>query len=463
MKFILFSPFAKASAIGRVTALIVKAMLDRGDSVVVVRTEHESLLNMPAHASDAALIPWTDDGAVRAAVDDADALVYQIGNNYSYHRGGLHWLPLLPGIVCLHDFLVAHLFAEWAHDRREEAERVLAGWYGADAATAFFKADTSKAFIDMASQLYPMTEWIASMALCVVSHSHWGMPRVAQACAGPLRVVPLPYDAPFCTSDAPGTSDENRKDGLVNVLTVGHVNPNKRIDSVIRAIGSSAHLRQAVSYRLCGLIEPRVAVELTSLARAQGVNLEISGETDDRVLQSAMNEADVVCCLRWPSFESASATTIEALLYGKAVVVTNAAFYSEIPGDIVRKISPDDEVAELRATLEELLSNPESRLSMAERGRTWAEQTFNADRYVEELASLATAAAAAQPALDMAATLIEYLQGWYASLEIMTSAHLSNPLAIFEDLTKSAATERPLSSEPRTTARGDTVQQKHTT
>ena len=451
MKFVLLSPFAKTSAIGRVTALLVKAMLERGDSVIVVRTERESLLNTPAHASDAALIPWTDDGAVRAAVDGADALVYQIGNNYSYHCGGLHWLAILPGIVCLHDFLVAHLFAEWANGRRAEAERVLTSWYGADAATDFFKADTHDAFIDMASRLYPMTEWVASMALCVVSHSHWGMLRVAQACAGPLRVVPLPYDAP---SGKPG---DKRKDGVMNVLTVGHVNSNKRIDSVIRAIGSSANLRQAVSYRLCGLIEPRVAVELTSLARAQGVNLEISGETDDRVLQSAMNDADVVCCLRWPSFESASATTIEALLYGKAVVVTNAAFYSEIPDDLVRKISPGDEVAELRSALEDLLFHPEGRLAMAQRGRIWAEQTFSADHYVEELASLATVAAAAQPALDMAATLIDYLQDWCASLEIMTSAHLSNPLAIFEDSTKSAVTEKPLSSEPRTTARADIV------
>lgn len=432
MKFVLFSPFAKASAIGRVTALIVKAMLDRGDSVVVVRTERESLLSMPAHASDAVLIPWTDEGAVRAAVDGADALVYQIGNNYSYHCGGLHWLPLLPGIVCLHDFLVAHLFAEWAYDRREEAERVLAGWYGADAATAFFKADTSKAFIDMASQLYPMTEWIASMALCVVSHSHWGMPRVAQACAGPLRVVPLPYDAPFCTSDASGTSDENRKDGLVNVLTVGHVNPNKRIDSVIRAIGSSAYLRQAVSYRLCGLIEPRVAVELTSLARAQGVNLEISGESDDNVLQSAMNAADIVCCLRWPSLEAASATAIEGLLYGKAVVVTDAAFYSELPDDCVQKISLTDEVAELRAALEHLCRNAQARDAMAARGQAWARQTFSAPNYAAQLAELASAVAACAPAIGMVHNLLTVLQSWEASPALVAAYDIAAPLSLFQ-------------------------------
>lgn len=429
MKFVVFSPFAKASAIGRVTALIVKAIADRGDYVVVVRTERESMLQTPQHATDAAVIPWTDDDAVRAAVDGADALVYQIGNSYSYHRGGLHWLPLLPGIVCLHDFLVAHLFAEWAYENREHAEHILTGWYGADAATDFFKPDTPQTFIDMASRLYPMTEWIASMALCVVSHSHWGMLRVAQACAGPLRVVPLPYDAPSCASASPG---DNRKDGLVNLLTVGHVNPNKRIDSIIRAIGSSAYLRQAISYRLCGLIEPRVAIELTSLARAQGVNLEISGETDDHVLQSAMNDADIVCCLRWPSLEAASATAIEGLLYGKAVVVTDAAFYSELPDDCVQKISLTDEVAELRAALERLCRDTQAREAMAARGQQWARQTFSAPNYAAQLADLASAVAVCAPAIGMVQNLFAVLQSWDASAALIAAHDIAAPLSLFQ-------------------------------
>ena len=131
----------------------------------------------------------------------------------------------------------------------------------------------------------------------------------------------------------------------MTILTVGHANPNKRIDSVIRAIGSSEMLARAVTYRLCGRIEAGMAADLAALAKAKGVELVISGETTDDVLQEAMLDADIVCCLRWPSFESASATTIEGLLYGKAVVVTDAAFYREIPDDCVYKISPYDEVS----------------------------------------------------------------------------------------------------------------------
>lgn len=447
MKFVIFSPLATTSAIGRVTALMVRALFKVGHSAVVVRTEQEPALGLPAHDCGAAVLSWTDAAEIEAAARDADALVYQIGNNYTYHCGGLHWLPELPGIVCLHDFLIAHLFAEWANGRRTEAEAVLRNWYGEDAAVRFFSVRSNEEFVDLASRRYPMTEWICSQASAVVSHSHWGMPRVAASCAGPLQVLALPYDAPGAAHSSSCVQDD---DARVTILTVGHVNPNKRIDSVIRAIGSSDMLARTVTYRLCGRIEASMATDLTALARAEGIDLVISGETSDDALQEALLDADIVCCLRWPSFESASASTIEGLLYGKAVVVTDAAFYSEIPDDCVCKISRYNEVAELSLTLEELVLHRDQRLAMARRGQAWAEQTFDVDRYVAQLAQLAQLAAAAQPALSMAQTMINHLRGWGASQEIMNSDQISGPLAIFgnthpsESETPSSGTAAPM-------------------
>ena len=432
MKFVFFTPFARASAIGRVTALLIAALDRQGHTAVVVRTERESLLDTSPHGVAVPVLPWIDETQVLAVTRDADAVVYQIGNNYTYHCGGLHWLHRLPGIVCLHDFLVAHLFAEWADHHRDEADAALEHWYGEPSVQEFFEgcASSPQAFADMASQRYPMTEWACSEALAVVSHSHWGMGRVSTACAGPLRVLPLPYDAPGAT--AQGSADSRQSDDKVRILTVGHVNANKRIDSVIRAIGASPALRAQVSYRLCGLIQPQVAEELGSLAQSLGVELLISGECNDAALQQAMADADIACCLRWPSFEAASATAIEALLYGKAVVVTDAAFYSELPDDCVRKIAPADEVAELRLVLEELADDSEARRRMAARGQRWAQTTFRADSYVRHLAELAPQVAAARPVIDMARTLSTVLSGWNASPELLAADEIVEPLMIFQ-------------------------------
>lgn len=73
MKFILFSPLANTSAIGRVTALIAPPLLELGHELTVVRTEQAHLLGVPPHAVAAPVIDWTDESAVNEAVEAADA------------------------------------------------------------------------------------------------------------------------------------------------------------------------------------------------------------------------------------------------------------------------------------------------------------------------------------------------------------------------------------------------------
>jgi len=428
MKFVLFSPLANTSAIGRVTALIVPALLELGHELTVVRTEQGRFLAVPPHACSARVIAWTDEAAVSEAARAADALIYQIGNSYDYHCGGLHWLASLPGIVCLHDFVVAHLFAGWAETRRAQAHQVLCSWYGEPVARTFFSARDHREFIDTASRDHPMTEWICAMAHGVISHSRWGMPRVAQSCAGPLRVVPLPYNAPSAQSAV----EHSHRDNLVQILTVGHANANKRIESVIRAIGSSAVLRDRVRYQLCGCIDPRYAMELARLARSLDVRLTISGEIEDIGLQLTMNDADIVCCLRWPSLEAASATAIEGMLYGKAVVVTDTGFYSELPNDCVCKISITDEVAELRTVLERLVADPSARRAMAARSQLWAESTYTAANYARQLVEVAELMHAAQPAIAAANMLAAFMGDWGAAPELVSADEIVRPLEIFD-------------------------------
>jgi len=425
MKFVLFSPLANTSAIGRVTALIAPALVDLGHALTLVRTEQRHLLSAQPHACTAPIIEWTDEPAVEEATRDADALIYQIGNNYDFHCGGLHWLSKRPGIVCLHDFVVAHLFAGWAETRRREADEVLHSWYGASVAQSFFAARDHREFIDTASRDHPMTEWICAMARGVISHSRWGMPRVLRSTAWPARVAALPYSAPAARPAA------ERSGHKVKILTVGHANVNKRIESVIRAIGESAELRDRICYQICGRIEPRYALELARVARTAGVRLRVSGEIDDLGLQKAMNEADIVCSLRWPSLEAASATAIEGMLYGKAMVVTDTGFYSELPDDCVCKISIDDEIRELRQVLEQLLADPSACHAMAARAQRWAGATFTVHSYAEQIEEMTRLVRGAEPAVMAAGTLANYMKEWGALPELLVD-EIVQPLEIFD-------------------------------
>lgn len=396
MRIVLFTPALKTSAIGRMACLVARELVRTGHDVSIIRSEDECFLSNDTHAFGLKLVAWTDRARVEKLLSSADAVVYQIGNHFPFHRGCLEWMPRCPGLVCLHDFYLGDLFYGWAQASRAAAEELLHRLYGGNAASNFFSASSRISFVEETRDTSPMTEWVCGMATGVITHSAWGIGRVKASCPGPVYVVPLAYDS----GDVGSGIDEIRDESRVHVLTVGHVNPNKRVASVIRAIAASDVLKDRVTYHLVGSIQDEVLHELEALAGGLGVNLRISGEVDDAALNDAFRNADIVCCLRWPSLEAASASTIEALLHGKAVLVTDTGFYSELPGDCVLKVQPEDEVSSLSKALEQLTLDKHLRRTMGERGRSWASQTFTAEIYAGQIVAASHAVARAKPLIE---------------------------------------------------------------
>jgi glycosyltransferase involved in cell wall biosynthesis len=403
-----FTPASQQSAIGRVSKLVVHALRDHGHEVDVVRAEDVSQLDSPAHPFGAPLFAWNDEAAMSELNAKCDAFVYQVGNNFPYHCGCLEWMPRRPGIVCLHDYFVGNLFYAWADRVGGQAANVVRAWYGDEVASHYFSY-RGEQFLDETYDKAPMTEWIAAQALAVLTHSSWGVDRVLAACPGPVLVVPLAYEAPQAFEEpTPPPADTFR------ILTVGHVNPNKRAESVIAAL-SMSELRRCSLYQIVGLVEPSMARKLRGLANEQGVAVDIAGEVDDEALGLAIRNADVIACLRYPTLEAASASTIEAMLSGKAVLVTDAGFYSELPSDCVRKISPAREVADLRRELESLYADREQRAALGKRAQAWARKTFTAANYADSLVSLCQRAARAAPLVQASASFARTLVGWGAT------------------------------------------------
>lgn len=432
MKLVLFTPATTASAIGRMASLVSRALIAQGHAVTVARTEDASLLDTDTHDFGVSAVPWNDARGLRRHVEGADALIYQIGDNLEFHRGCMEWLPGHPGIVCLHDFFLGHLFYGWSGTRREQALAVLDSWYGKDVADRFFAYPDSASFIDGTRDASPMTEWVCAMARAVVTHSRWGLDRVLRSCPGPVLVAPLAYDA---VPDESGGAAPSADDGKLHLLTIGHVNPNKRVASMIRAIGDSASLRDRVRYRLVGKIEAETARSLTALAAERGVDLVISGEVGQHELTRAFARADVVSCLRWPSLEAASASAIESLLHGKPTLVTDTGFYRELPDDCVVKIDPVDELRGIRMALERLAEDPVFRHSLSGMGREWARRVFTAENYAGVLIRTIRSIGKAEPMLSAVGHFASLLTGWGVSARLLALEETAGPLRVFNEPT----------------------------
>ncbi len=426
MKLVMFTPAVKTSAIGRMTRLVVRQLLAQQHQVVVVRTESQHVTVDELHDFGCTVLPWTDEAQVAREIEAADECVYQIGNSYEFHEGGIAWLTKAPGVVCLHDFFLGHLFFGWSQNRREEAVRILEQWYGNAVAQGYFQIHDGSVFISQTLNEAPLTEWISSMASTVITHSNWGCERVLAACAGPVYVTPLAYDAPGATGNDGHTGGDR-----LNVLTIGHVNPNKRVERCIQAIAQSPSLRANVRYRLVGAILPETEKRLSELALDSGVELIISNEVDDAALSEAIREADVISCLRWPSLEAASASAIEAMLYGKATIVTDTGFYSELPDACVLKISADNEVEDLKRIFLSLHEDRTSANAIGQRAQAWARETFTAENYAQKLELAVGASLRAKVLLKAVDHFSGIIEQWSANPALLATADIQAPLSVF--------------------------------
>ena len=411
MKLLVFTPVVVQSAIGRMAAMVHHSLIEAGHEVRVVRTELDHGDGETQHMA-ADIIDWRDDAAVVEAIGGADVVVYHIGNHYDFHAGALRWMEVHRGVVCLHDYFVGSLFLSWCHAGQIDPHAAVSAVYGDDAADLFVermsRGDISEDLVETA----PMTEWICAMSAGVVVHSDWMIGRVERSAPGPVGVIPLAYDAPG--SRTPDTSSDG--DPRVTIVTVGNVNANKRVGSVIAAIGSSNELRRSVEYRVIGKVEPSVLLELSALARQHRVQLVMAGEVDAAVLADSFASADIVVAVRHPNLESASATAIEAMLVGKALVVSSTGPTRAIPDECTMKVDMRDEIPEIRSRLETLVRDPGGRARMGANAQEYATSVHSADRYARDLVELARSAVDVVPVLEVLDDAAGQMAAWHADL-----------------------------------------------
>ena len=153
-------------------------------------------------------------------------------------------------------------------------------------------------------------------------------------------------------------------------------------------------------YHLIGKVDHSTKISLSTLAKTLGVKLIIAGEVDDTALIEAIAETDVIISLRWPTLEAASASAIEAMLYGKPIVVTDAGFCAEIPSSFVLKISPENETKDIESVLQRLINDSNLGPTIGFKAQKWASRTFTPENYANNLIEMAKDVSRSKPAID---------------------------------------------------------------
>ena len=220
---------------------------------------------------------------------------------------------------------------------------------------------------------FPLFEETLRRAYGVVTHSEFFRKRVQQVYAGPLARLSLPYDA---VQGSPSLTRASLKIPKEHVLlvTVGHVNPNKRIHSVIKVLAGNPALRGRLTYAILGSHGGPYYQQLVALVAKSGMESAVRflGYASDEVFQAYSAHADIFVNLRFPAIEGASASVIEEMLCGKPVIVTDTGFYNELPGECVWKINPAREEEDLSAAFQRLTADAAVRSQLGTQAQEYA-------------------------------------------------------------------------------------------
>ena len=397
-------PWNARSAIAGFGVLVVAELAARGHEVTVFRTETGEMLGLPPRWAPGPVVPLRDT-VPELVARDHDALIVNLGDQYGQHGAAVGALLRVPAMAILHDAFLADLYIGWAEHERGHSVHpdVLRAVYGPA------EAESAHPFtlpLDEMAARRPMIEWFAAFAAGAVVHANHYADRVRSVCPGPVDVIPLAFEG-YALPPAREIGPE------VVVATVGHVNRNKRVADMLRAMAGSAPIRERVRYRLIGPVEPAERAALGELARSLGVpEPEFTGWVEEADMPRHLAAVDAICCLRNPVLEGASASLILAMRSGRPVLVSDHGPYADVPDGLLLKCRPGHEATDVRLHLEALLADPAPARAMAERARAYAAETFTAGRYVDRLLALVDRATEGLPAVRAGMAIGRTLAGF---------------------------------------------------
>jgi len=371
---------------------VVAALAAEGHTVEVLRSEIGDCLEIPMPETPWVVHHLTDMPAERRRAE-YDAVIANLGDHFGYHGALAPMLSAPEAVLIIHDAFLGHYCGGWAQlfpDPDQALRAMVRTTYGPEALSPEVPYWVS---LDEMMRRRPMIELFAGNAMGAVVHARHYLNRVASVCPGP--VVEIPLSSRDLNIVPPPLASET----LV-IATIGHVNANKQITEVIRAIGSSTALRACCRYVVIGPIEPDERQRIEAMMSAHNVTaVEFTGWIDDDALRDRLAGVDAICCLRFPILEGGSGSVIVAMLSGRAVLVSDHGVYGELPDNVVLKCHPGAEAVDIARHLESLLADHPARLAYGARARTYALRVNSPKHYAHALMALVERALAAGPAV----------------------------------------------------------------
>lgn len=302
-----------------------------------------------------------------------DAVLYQLGNNPEFHAHIFNALLACPGPVILHDSVLYFLIAGLG---KGGMLREFLCNEGSGAAADFFAIIRESPEQDVLRYRdparYPMLSGVLKTATRIIVHSRTSAALVRSAgYVGPIDVIPhLAYPVAMQGVD-PALKQQTRLDlglcdGELLLGSFGFFGATKRFPSIFRALG---RLRSAVRFKFLVVGEGGDLTDLVSEAGLADRTI-LRGYVDDQKFSRLLGSTDILINPRFPSMGETSGPLIQAMAAGIPSVVSDLAWFGELPDEAVAKVPTGEHEADgIEAAVHRLATDEELRRAMGEAAR----------------------------------------------------------------------------------------------
>jgi glycosyltransferase involved in cell wall biosynthesis len=284
---------------------------------------------------------------------EADVSLYHIGNDPDSHGWILDALARRPGVVVLHEFVLHHLIAGVTIGRgngRAYLNAMERDFGVAGRLIGLGVLDNLLPLIwETQPDRFPLAGSVLDLAGAgLIVHSRYVEQRVREAgYEGPVWRIPHP-----AWLEQPSVPASLHGDPLIGCF--GHQNMNKRIPQLLEAFTLLRERRPGARLLLVGVPTERFDLDrrLERLA-IDGEGIIRESHVSEARFMSLMAACDVLVNLRSPTMGETSGSVIRALSLGKALLVSDVGWFSELPDGVALKIPVDAyEIATIAAALE---------------------------------------------------------------------------------------------------------------
>ena len=337
--------------------------------------QDDAALDVPVVRFDPAAIDWP-------RLNRADANVYNIGNNATFHRAIFDVARAAPGIVVLHDTRLQHFFARYSETPGADRDFYLDAMRRAQGPAALEDAQrwlNGEQRLDALVDKYPMTLAALAPALAAIVHNPSERLVLAEQTRTPVFHLPLVYRAGPLPERAP-------PNGTLRLVVFGFLGPNRRLGPLLDVLAALPD--RAVALDIYGALDEPEPIDSQIAALGLAGRVRRHGYVPEAELQLALARADLAINLRFPSMGEASASQLRIWDAALPSVVTRTGWYALLPEDAVFFVDPEREAEMLRGHLEELRRNPARFRLAGLRGRAMLEEQHDPAAYAHGLLNI---------------------------------------------------------------------------